>query len=254
VNGYYATNILFTLQNAWTGGHLGHFWTLAIEEQFYFFWPVVIRCISPRKVMAVCGALLVAAPACRSILYLRDRIPGAFIFTPCRMDSLAVGALLAAALRDPAARHAVYHWSRRLFWITAACVIFLAWFNLWSTSLLSRTIGVGMISALAVLFGAMVAECVRDDRRTLLSRLMSNRLLRAFGKYSYGLYVLHMLLQPWLNGIFPAWEMGRRLGSYWAALGISVSLQVGVSFAAAWLSYHCLEKHLLSLKTRFTPA
>ena len=56
---------------------LGHFWTLSIEEQFYWVWPVVIWSLTGRAAMRLCGGLLMAASILRVYLVLhyplRDR-------------------------------------------------------------------------------------------------------------------------------------------------------------------------------------
>jgi peptidoglycan/LPS O-acetylase OafA/YrhL len=45
---FYLQNILFYINKTWPGGKLSHLWSLAVEEQFYLFWPWIILFVSQR--------------------------------------------------------------------------------------------------------------------------------------------------------------------------------------------------------------
>ncbi len=89
------------------GGSFGWFWSLAIEEQFYVVWPFVVWHASRDTIIRLCGAaifsglvirvalLVLHAPGSDSILFI-------YVLTPCRLDGLAVGALVAMAIAAPA--------------------------------------------------------------------------------------------------------------------------------------------------------
>jgi peptidoglycan/LPS O-acetylase OafA/YrhL len=80
---------------------LGHFWSLAIEEQFYLAWPLVLFLVPRRSLAPICLAGIGAA----ILLRFELAIGGAGTetlhrFTPGRMDTLLLGALAAIAFRD----------------------------------------------------------------------------------------------------------------------------------------------------------
>lgn len=85
---------------------LGHMWSLAVEEQFYLFWPLVVFSLSETAITWVAGGLMVLAPLLRWTCapYFKDMWP-IYMMTPFRMDCLAAGALLAIV------------WHRRRHWI-----------------------------------------------------------------------------------------------------------------------------------------
>ena len=109
----------------WTGARgLGggtppvfHFWSLAVEEQFYLLWPLVVRHCTPHRLMQVCVGIVVAALLCRAVELVLGSSPQAiYTSTLSRMDALALGAMVAAWLRSPwrpSADRATVH---RLLW------------------------------------------------------------------------------------------------------------------------------------------
>src|SRR6266480_4013997 len=81
---------------------VSHFWSLAVEEQFYLLWPFVIHRRSAEWVMRLCFAIALAALALRVAMLLTGT-PGVYTFLATRMDALALGASAAAAFRVPSA-------------------------------------------------------------------------------------------------------------------------------------------------------
>jgi peptidoglycan/LPS O-acetylase OafA/YrhL len=115
---------------------------------------------------------------------------------------------------------------------------------------MGQTVG---FSILAVFFAAWLVIAVTAPTGRPLHRVFANRCLRSLGKYSYAIYLFHGLLRR------PLW---RRVSPYlltsateitWPMRLVFIALGSGVSFAAAILSWHLLEKHFLSLK-RFFPS
>jgi peptidoglycan/LPS O-acetylase OafA/YrhL len=75
--------------------------------------------------------------------------------------------------------------------------------------------------------------------------------LRDCGKYSFGIYVFHQLIhqrlgEPWMLARFGGHPPAHAVYLYSATIGV-------ISFGAAFLSYHLLEKHFLALRNRLAP-
>jgi peptidoglycan/LPS O-acetylase OafA/YrhL len=232
---------------------LSHFWSLAVEEQFYLCWPAVVLVARGRRLAWTAGALVLAGPALRALVVHATDWPvgSAYRVTPGRLDELALGALLAVALREAAWRP----WVRRA-WpaaLVAGAAGFLALglalgpfdmhrepLEIWSHSLL----GLGFAGLVA---GAVVGEGTPAP----LQRLLAWRPLPWLGRYSYGLYVVHYFVHltalRWLRSTpTGAALLADRLGyALYAAAG------AGVSLALAWASWHLVERRFLALKRFF---
>jgi peptidoglycan/LPS O-acetylase OafA/YrhL len=230
-----------------------HFWSLAVEEQFYFVWPFVVRHATPRRLLVIVGGVMIAALGAR--LWVRRAGLGgeaAYMFTVCRMDALAIGAAVAALIRLPAA-HA---WliARRTGIAIAAGALFIGGLvttgGYARTGLADQTFG---YTILAAVFAALVLLVVLDHERGRgwLGAIFQHRILRAFGTYSYGIYLFHQFINqligvPVLDRLLP-----RGIG---IKAGIAYMLAVtAASYAVAFVSYHAYEKHFLALKRYFSP-
>lgn len=253
---------LWTYTSNWAApaGHdnpeFPHFWSLAVEEQFYLVWPFVVRALSPRRLLALCLTLAVAAFVIRLGLRLSGSGPQPpYMWTICRMDALAVGAAVAAILRMPQAAAWAERWSRELLWgaIVLAGAGFIITRGSPRTTGMSQTVG---YSLLALTFAALVYAAVLAEARGpgLLYRALAWRPLRALGTYSYGMYVFHVPIHralglPVLHHFVPEDEpVGAKIGiAYFVAASAA-------SFLAAVASYHLVERRFLALKRYFVPS
>jgi peptidoglycan/LPS O-acetylase OafA/YrhL len=228
-----------------------HFWSLAIEEQFYLVWPAVVLLCGRRSLAVACGALIVIAFLLRGAFVLHgDHVWTVYAFTPCRWDGLALGGLLALAWRTPGWWPPV---ARRAPLVAMVCFFALAG-AAWQGNRLeydNPSFQVFGYSALALFFGAFIVLAVDASASSVARRLWSQPVLRFFGKYSYGLYVVHPTLMEHLVQLLPVPVLAERWGS--PALGALTFMiaSLGLSVVLAWLIWHLYEKHFLRLKGFF---
>ena len=229
-----------------------HFWSLAVEEQFYLVWPFVVRRTSPRRLLAVALGLVVVAFGSRLALRVAGAgVAGPYMFTICRMDALGLGAAVAAVLRIPELAERVAQRQRAI--AIGAGVLFVvggvATRGYPRTSYRDQTFG---YTILALTFAAVVLLAVLDHRRGrgCVGAVLDNAVLRSFGKYSYAIYMFHQPLNlmigvPILSSLLPR-GAGLKAGfTYMAAV-------TAASYVLAVISYHGYEKHFLALKRYFT--
>src|SRR5579859_5429454 len=97
----YASNVYLAIHRTWSLPYVGHFWSLAVEEQFYLVWPIVVLCFARRSLLGICIVVTILALALRSLLALAGAGAMAqLVLTPCRFDALCIGAFLALAIRS----------------------------------------------------------------------------------------------------------------------------------------------------------
>lgn len=174
----------------------GHFWSLALEEEFHSIWPLVVFFVrKPHTLIRVgCVGILMALSLRIAIGVGRLSPSIAYYGLPMHMDSLLAGALLAQAVRDPSTNEWVKLSRLRLvFWaflVLLTVVLSLSRTFHWSSVPMS-TVG---YSLLAAMFAAIIAAAlVPGTIATFIGRIP---LFRFFGKYSYGLYVWHAAAAP----------------------------------------------------------
>lgn len=228
---------------------LGQFWSLAVEEQFYIVWPSVVLLLSRRHLAWLCALIVTSAFTLRCIWSAAD-VHWNIIYrlTITRFDTIALGALIALALRSLRA-----HQILRRIAVPCAVIASLCFFGIaaaagsvsWTTKPI-QTVG-SLAAALAI--AGVIAYCV-TTQSGLFIRTMQSRFLTVYGKYSYGMYVYHPIV--FVLGSVP--EL--RLLRYKPSLGMFVALpaffltQLAL-FWVARLSWRYFESPILRYKTHF---
>jgi peptidoglycan/LPS O-acetylase OafA/YrhL len=247
----------FYLSN-WTGPlglggeSLPHFWSLAVEEQFYLFWPLVVLRLGARRLLQTCLALAVLSGALREVMVLAAVSPEViYSITPCRLDALALGAALAAWIEQPGALQRLQASGNRCLHL--AMLVTLV--GLFATHAFPRTTPIGQTlgyALLSIIFTLALAAAVAGEGASpsRWARWLRFAPLRLCGKYSYGMYVLHKPIHDFVGR--PALR-SLGLASTHSVLVAVVYLGAAtlVVLAAAWLSYELFERHFLALKPRF---
>lgn len=233
----------------------GHFWSLAVEEQFYLVWPALLFLTGRRWFPWVAGAAVVAAPLFRWWTVAEGMpMTAGYGFTLARMDDLALGGLLAVALRHPL-------WRARLFAIRvpaiAAISLCLALVALPTAGLPPRmplTLVAGQ-TLVSLLTAALILATLGTERlwERTSSTLLEHPWLRSLGKYSYALYVAHLPIHFLIKG--PAGAFIEAAPAAWhTPLDIAYAgLVLALSLAFAMFSWNVLERPLLKLKDVWAP-
>jgi peptidoglycan/LPS O-acetylase OafA/YrhL len=233
---------------------VSHLWSLAVEEQFYLLWPLAVYLArTRRRILWVCAVGTVASVALRffSTSPHGGIVPGTPYFElPMRLDSLLLGCALAILLRSAKVNEL----------LTAArlhAVLGLSLLSLGASFVASRhgsmfavpVVRYGYFAA-SVFFAAWIALAVR--RGSWVERVSSGRLLRAFGRCSYGLYLVHLIPRHWYYEMLERVQAhcSNRFEWYAASLGVFL-LYLLICFAVAMLSYVALERRFLNMKKRF---
>jgi len=229
----YTQNILIALKGVPKFEGFMHFWSLAIEEQFYIFWPFIIRSLNKKKIIVLVVAGIGLSIILRNI---NPFTPFASMFTLCRTEGLLLGGLAAILIRNPGSISKSVIYTGLIVSILAIVCMWLYNGSANSNSLIFVRIGYTVTDFLC--FFTLLFLFLRGKITSNLRELIANRILRLAGKYSYGIYVYHAILF-WLlyNAQVTSFQ------SFFALSTITILISV--------LSYHLYEKPFLSLKKHF---
>jgi len=245
----YLGNFLFARERGFEASpYAGHFWSLAVEEQFYLLWPFAVWLLSPRRLWAATLALIGIAFAARFAIHRTTwNATAAYVLTPCRADGLAVGALVAQAWRGGGRER----FARLAPWAlaAAAAAVLATWVVRGAFFGGDPVVQVWAFTPLAVGYGAVLVLSLSSGTGSALGRALSARWLRGAGRYSYGLYVLHYPIFRGLEGagLGPT-TFATALGSGLAGILAFSAVAGAASFAAALASWHLLEKRFLKFR------
>jgi peptidoglycan/LPS O-acetylase OafA/YrhL len=240
----YGANVLQAARGDWCLGSLNHFWSLAIEEHFYLVWPLVIYLSSRRTAMWVSGGVVGFSVVARALwLACGGNDVAAEVFTPLRMDGLALGSWLALVARAPGG----LGWLRQ--YAPAMLILFGGGAALLAISD-RRFFGLSyLLWAGASAAGLILVVAARSERP--LGRIGGSRLLQFLGKYSYGMYVFQLPLIAIAATIITAQGLAASIGNAIIGQMIYCGVMFAITTATAVVSWHVFEKCWLSLKWYF---
>lgn len=239
----YTINFYFYELKYW-GDLTTHFWTLAVEEQFYLLWPFVILLINKRYLLHTIIAYIVIGVI--SQFLIKDMEFG-YLPTYTCFDSFGIGALISwITIFRPQYIQKMYQTFRVL--AIAGMIVFLIVF------ITDNVVFIAPQRTLRSLMAAWVISYIiykGETDQLKLSFIFNNSVLIFIGKISYGIYLYHLFL-PWdiqlldtyINQYLPAGTSGYIQYFHFAE---NLTLLIFVS----WLSYTYFEKPITGLKRYF---
>lgn len=215
--------------------YLGHLWSLAVEEHFYFLWPILIFYLRPRTATVLAGACIILSPAIRYLVWSQHRDWLDIDFCSLtQMDSIATGCILGFF---------VFNYHRELMRILtrrrATALTVFSIIALVASTVLSHISGKYYILFQDPAASLLVAACVLGiwcNPDGLVHRWLNIRTMVSIGILSYSLYLWQ---QPFTG---PS-------GANWVSRWPQNLLFI---LAAATASYWLVERPFLDLKDRFS--
>ncbi|TDQ11996.1 acyltransferase family protein [Pedobacter metabolipauper] len=237
----YTSNFYFFNISAWDG-LLSHLWSLAVEEQFYLFWPFLMLYINSKYLRPMIFIFIAVGIGSQ---YLLQDVPMNRILTITCFDGFGLGALLAWQIR--------YRSISKLYMVlSVACMVAVAVFcfgvyqKQW-TFIPLRTL-ISIISLWIILY---IYRYESSDQLRF-KFILNNKVLIFLGKISYGLYLYHNMI-PVFHNRFLIGYLGINIPGYFGSYEgkifqlENICLLIGIS----WLSFVLIENPFLKMKSKF---
>jgi peptidoglycan/LPS O-acetylase OafA/YrhL len=245
----WTANLTFTT-NFWGSPYsTDHFWSLAVEEQFYLLWPVTLAACLPnyRRALIVLAAPLIIAPTVRLLAYKwwfppdLSAIFQSHSFFPC-FDSLAYGCI--AAILFGCYRPRVESFYAKYGVLARWCGVFFLLlpqvFSMFSFAHVPDQLNASLRDSMQAFgFALILLQSILLPGKGLY-RTLNWRWVQHLGILSYSIYVWQQMFSGNGQNVF-----GR--GAWW----VSFPIWIAVTFVVAHVSYYLFERPLLSLRQRF---
>ena len=227
-----------------------HYWSLAVEEQFYIVWPVVIFLIrKPRILLAIAGLLLVAVIGVRLYMWtIQIKDLNYFgLYTYTRIDGICIGSMLA-----------IFQYMRSRFInkyftgliLLLAAMNFVFYFINKEFNFTYPYLAIVGYTTFAMLFAIVVHEVIQGNNK-FLNFLLNIKVLKFFGRISYGFYIFHwpvyLILYDWVDK-----RMRQMVSLSENNLAIVVSILLTITgVLISIISFYTFERYFLKKKKAF---
>jgi peptidoglycan/LPS O-acetylase OafA/YrhL len=221
--------------------NFGHFWSLAVEEHFYLFWPLLIY-FSKNNILKFMLIVFVFSMLCWILGFF---IPF-FNWTTLKYASvLSVGGIIAY--------YEIYHIEViKVYYRKYKKYLMFIFILLLLSSFIPRKFGdVGefvMFLVSLYFFSTLVIVTIFSNKKR---NIFSNSTLIFLGKISYGIYVYHGMFRPY----FKIWFYEPLYTSFSNGIIVAIIytiISTIISVAIAYISWELFEKHMIKLKKYFT--
>ncbi len=222
-------------------------WSVAVEEQFYLTWPLILGLIPLRKYKFVFPAIMVLSLVFRSFYNTSPEEVHAvrYFHTLSVIGDMALGGLFAYLTSyENRFRSFIVNMSKPVI-----ALIYIVAIGLYLFKHLIFTCGVPIIFErlfIGTFFGLIILE--QNFATNSFFKMSRFKTISKLGVYTYGLYCLHLIgmyLVAKIIGKYPVDQSSSLVA--WGSVTVALLLSVGISLA----SYHLFEKWFLNLKDRF---
>jgi peptidoglycan/LPS O-acetylase OafA/YrhL len=216
----YTSNILEAKTNNYVG-EFNHFWSLAVEEQFYIIWPIFILLISKKHLLKfICGTIILSiiSRIC-FIIIAPDKWMAASYLTNNVMFALGIGALLAYIKN---ARRSLFNKISSSMWLAplVGAIYILLLYKIVRKDYVPSINFILDELVFCILSALVISRAVGDGYKYVAKFILENKNFTHLGQISYGLYVYHLFAIP----------------TYWDYIAPKLSLHTDKK-ETAWMLY-----------------
>ena len=222
---------------------LGVLWSVAIEEQFYFIWPLLIATIPVGGYKYLFSIIIIMTLVFRAWFDIPSYLE---YHTFSCIGDMAIGGLGAVLVQKNSVRTMIEN-TRPGFIAALYCVMILVFFFRSEIVETSQSVRIFERSIVAVLFLCIILE--QNYAKHSLFKLGDFKLLSKLGTITYGLYCLHFIGILITTNAFKLFQWNNHV---WQVLFMETFVALMITIMLAAISYRYFELPFLRLKEKFS--
>ncbi len=236
----YFQNWLFSITGYPNDRFLRYTWSLCIEEEFYLFWPFLVKTNRKRLPAILVGFMLLANVL--RLIHLGGNDSYKYVNTFARIDALSTGALIALLIRSKTAL--LQKWVNYVLILSVAVIAGIVAYkksfhfeNLYAS-----------FTFISLAFGCLIVWSLSSNLPRFGKFLLTNKAIVFLGKHSYGLYLYHVPLL-WLGEFYvKQYQAGHALVASAAQLLLFKTAILALTLLVSYLSFTYFEKPVMGLR------
>lgn len=252
----YMTNNYIAYQSNWLGS-VDHLWSLAVEEQFYIFFPFLIMFIPLRRLLGAFGTMVVLAVLLRLVLFVyADTWIAPYVLMPACLDAFGLGAALGYGV--------YYHFDKVEKWFSKPGLL-LSCLAIYALTVIGIKMTGGGHPFMAVvmlrlsesIFSVALIGYLIAAPNALLTRFNELSIPVYIGKISYGIYIFHNFIYNEYHPIIGSpivkfiHKLGASQSALWSSVWVKIIVLYVITVGVASVSWYIFEKPINALKNRY---
>ncbi len=248
----YLSNVLVAMKGGFSNVDAGYLWSLSVEEQFYLVWPLAVFFLRIRSLVIFSLLLFFSSLVFRLVAISNGwTADSVYVLTFTHFEPITVGSLLAILYRSK-------NWQKRLriflfgIGIVSLVIVLRIWIMRGGFVFYDVIVAKWGVSLCALIFGAFVWKGIEtaESARSVTYRVMTNSILRSFGKYSYCIYLIHVPVGLVIEKLLLTPQKHLVFDSIIPAFVCFTCMAFASCWTIGFFSWKLLERPILKLKDK----